>query len=148
MFKKVLVPLDGSALSECSLPYIKNLSRDGSIGEVVLLMVAVIDIPYDNVKKDLDFPSFWNAQLDRSRKYLAEVQAKLSADGIKADTVLIETGWPAQVINDFAHKNGVDLIVITSYGAAGLKKLMFGSVALSLLHDSPVPVLLIKPDAC
>lgn len=147
MFKKVLVPLDGSTLSECSLPYIKNMAKDGAIGEVVLLMVAVIDIPYDNYKKVMDFPTFWDDQLGRSRKYLANVQAKLRAEGIKVETVLVETGWPAQVINDFVGEHGVDLIVITSYGAAGLKKLMFGSVALSVLHDSAVPVLLIKPEA-
>ncbi|MDP2268841.1 MAG: universal stress protein, partial [Deltaproteobacteria bacterium] len=63
----------------------------------------------------------------------------------RVDTVVIDVGWPAQVITNFSEQNGVDLIVITSYGNTGLKNLMFGSVALRVLHDSHLPVLLIRP---
>jgi nucleotide-binding universal stress UspA family protein len=42
----------------------------------------------------------------------------------------------------------MDLIVIASHGYTGLKKLMFGSVALGILHDAHVPVLLIRPESC
>jgi nucleotide-binding universal stress UspA family protein len=145
MFHKVLVPLDGSEFAECSLPIVKNMAREGSIKEIILLTVAVIDIPHDDIGKDFDFSTYWGAQLEKSKKYLADVQAKLSKEGTKVDTVVIEVGWPAQVITNFSEQNGVDLIVITSYGNTGLKNLMFGSVALRVLHDSHIPVLLIRP---
>lgn len=145
MFNKVLVPLDGSEFAECSLPFVKNMAREGSIKEIILLKVAVIDIPHEDIGKDFDFPTYWGAQLEKSKKYLADVQAKLSGEGTKVDTVVIEVGWPAQVIANFSQRNGVDLIVITSYGNTGLKNLMFGSVALRVLHDSHIPVLLIRP---
>lgn len=145
MFNKVLVPLDGSEFAECSLPVVKNMAREGSVKEIILLTVAVIDIPHDDIGKDFDFPTYWGAQLEKSKQYLADVQAKLSREGIKAETVVIEVGWPAQVITNFAQKNGADLIVITSYGNTGLKNLMFGSVALRVLHDAHIPVLLIRP---
>jgi nucleotide-binding universal stress UspA family protein len=145
MFHKVLVPLDGSEFAECSLPIVKNMAREGSIKEIILLAVAVIDIPHDDIGMDFDFPTYWGAQLEKSKKYLDDVQAKLNEEGTKVDTVVIEVGWPAQVITDYSEQNGVDLIVITSYGNTGLKNLMFGSVALRVLHDSHVPVLLIRP---
>jgi len=145
MFNKVLVPLDGSDFAECSLPVVKNMAREGSIKEIILLKVAVIDIPHDDIGKDFDFPTYWGAQLEKSKKYLGDVKAKLSKEGIKVDTVVIEVGWPAQVITNYSQQNGIDLIVITSYGNTGLKNLMFGSVALRVLHDSQQPVLLIRP---
>lgn len=145
MFTKVLVPLDGSKFAECSLPVVKNMAREGSIREVILLTVAVIDIPHEGIGKDFDFPTYWGTQLEKSKKYLAGVQDKLSKRVAKVDTVVIEVGWPAQVITTFAEQNNVDLIIITSYGNSGLRNLMFGSVALRVLHDSHIPVLLIRP---
>ena len=44
--------------------------------------------------------------------------------------------------------NGIDLIIIATHGYTGMKKLMFGSVALEVLHSSHVPVLLIRPESC
>ena len=46
MYKKVLVPLDGSALAECTLSHLKNLFKDGSVGEVTLLNVVKVDLPW------------------------------------------------------------------------------------------------------
>jgi nucleotide-binding universal stress UspA family protein len=46
MYKKVLVPLDGSDLAECTLSHVKNLFKDGSVGEVTLLNVFKFDIPW------------------------------------------------------------------------------------------------------
>ena len=46
MYKKVLVPLDGSDLAECMLSHLKSLVKDGSVGEVTLLNVVSVDIPH------------------------------------------------------------------------------------------------------
>ena len=46
MYKKVLVPLDGSPLAECTLSHVKNLVKDGSVGEVTLLNVVKVDLPW------------------------------------------------------------------------------------------------------
>jgi nucleotide-binding universal stress UspA family protein len=148
MYRKVLVPLDRSELAECSLSHVKDMAKEGSLGEVILLSVAVIDIPYEYAKKDFDFSTFWDAQMEKTKVYLAGVQEKLRAEGIKTETVVVEVGWPSQIIIDYADQNSVDLIVIASHGETGMKKLMFGSVALRVLHDSHVPVLLIRPESC
>ena len=155
MYKKVLVPLDGSELAECSLNHVKNLAKDGSIGEVILLQVVVIELPFSAINGEdylvgqgFDYKAFRDAHLEKSHKYLAGVQARLSAEGIKVITESIEASRPADFIADYAGQNGVDMIVITTHGYTGIKGVLLGSVAFRVLHESRVPVLLIRPDAC
>ena len=145
MYQKVLVPLDGSDLAESALAQVRGLAEGGCVGEVVLL--SVIDIPSLYLSEGVDFSTLKNAHFKNFQKYLIEMQAKLSAKGIKVKTAILE-GWAAQVIVDYARQNSVDLIVIATHGYTGMKKLMFGSVALRVLHDSPTPVLLIRPESC
>ena len=83
-----------------------------------------------------------------SRKYLADVESRLASEGIKVKTESLEGNRPAEIISDYAQKNGMDMIVIATHGYTGMKKLMFGSVALEVLHESHVPVLLIRPESC
>ena len=148
MYRKVLVPLDGSQLAECTLNHIKALRKEGSLGEVTLLTVAVTNYPYVVMRPDFNLDSFRNDRLTEARDYLNHLQSHLREEGISVDTIVIEGDIPAQAIVDCALEHGVDLIVIASHGYTGIKKLMFGSVALSVLHDSPVPVLFIKPESC
>jgi nucleotide-binding universal stress UspA family protein len=149
MYRKVLVPLDSSKLAECALPEVKKLAGGGFIGEVILLNVFDIDRMRIPTTKTgiIDIDTLINAQLDKSRKYLEKIQSDLSSEGIKVKTESLE-GKPAQRIVDYAEANDVNLIVIATHGYTGMKKLMFGSVALRVLHDSYVPVLLIRPDSC
>jgi len=149
MYQKVLVPLDGSELAECALPEVKKLAGGGLIGEVILLNVFEIDlmgIPARHTRI-VDLNALRNAQLDKSREYLEKIQSELGSKGIKVKTESVE-GTPAQMIVNYAEANDVNLIVIATHGYTGMKKLMFGSVALRVLHDSHVPVLLIRPESC
>ena len=155
MYKKILVPLDGSELAECALNHVKKLFQEGPIGGIVLLNALVIDIPWRELTvgeeghaTKFDYIGFKEAYLDRSRKYLAGVQSRLSAEGIKAQTETIESNDPSHTITDYAQNNGVDLIAIATHGYTGMKKMLLGSTALKVLHESNVPVLLIRPDAC
>jgi nucleotide-binding universal stress UspA family protein len=155
MYKKILVPLDGSTLAECSLNHVKKLFQDGSAGEVVLLNAVVVDIPWRELNVGeggravaFDYNAFVKSFMDKSTKYLAGVQSRLASEGIRARTETIESSRPASAITDYAHENGFDLIVIATHGYTGMKKMMLGSVALKVLHESNVPVLLIRPEAC
>ncbi|MDO9229735.1 MAG: universal stress protein [Syntrophales bacterium] len=149
MYQKVLVPLDGSELAEAALPQVRNLAAGGFIGEVILLSIIEIDlmgIPSTRAGV-IDLPALRKGHFDRSQEYLEKIRAGLHAEGINVKAVAVE-GRPAQTIVNYAEANGVDLIVIASHGYSGMKKLMFGSVALRVLHDSHVPVLLIRPESC
>jgi nucleotide-binding universal stress UspA family protein len=151
MYKKALVPLDGSELAECSLNHVKNLITDGSIEEVTLLNIVKMNVPWAGI----DYSGF-GATVDEirnelflsARKYLADVESRLASEGIKVKTEVIEANMPAHAITDYAQKNGVNVIVVATHGYTGFKKMMLGSVASGVLHLSHVPVLLIRPESC
>ena len=145
MYEKVLVPLDGSELAECALPHVTNLAKGGAVGEVILL--NVVEIPSVWLAEGFDFISLKNAQFSKAQKYLADIQSQISSEGVKVKAEVLE-GRTAQSIIEYSKENAVDLIVIATHGYTGMKQLMFGSVALRVLHDANVPVLLIRPESC
>lgn len=145
MYEKVLVPLDGSELAECALPEVIKLARGGIVGEVILL--NVVDIPSLWVAEGLDVMKLKNALLVKSQDYLSDVQSRLSREGLNVRDVVME-GKTAQTIIDYSRENAVNLLVLATHGYTGMKQLMFGSVALRVLHDARVPVLLIRPESC
>ena len=153
MYKKVLVPLDGSALAECTLSHVKNLFKDDSVGEVTLLNVVKVDLPWavmgsDQYPKGFDLNAIREPLFTASRKYLADIESRLVSEGIKVKTESLEGNRPADTITEYAEKEGMDMIIIGTHGYTGLKKLMLGSVAFGVLHQSHIPVLLIRPESC
>jgi nucleotide-binding universal stress UspA family protein len=154
MYKKVLVPLDGSALAECTLSHVKNLFKDGSVGEVTLLNIVKADLPWaimgsaEYSTKGINLEAIREPLFIASRKYLADIESRLGSEGIKVKTESLEGNRPADTIIEYAQKEGMDMIIIGTHGYTGLKKLMVGSVAFSVLHQSHIPVLLIRPESC
>ncbi len=66
MYKKCLVPLDGSELAECALNHVKNLVKEKSVGEVTLLNVVKVDIPWAEInEKTLDLEATQETALRR-----------------------------------------------------------------------------------
>ena len=149
MYKKVLVPLDGSDLAECALSHVQSLFKEGAVGEVTLLNIVWFDLPWSNeYPKHVDIKAIREPLIAASKKYLSEVESRLSSKGIKVKTESLEASKPADAILDFAQEKGMELIVMSTHGYTGFKKLLLGSVAFGVLNGSPVPVLLIRPEAC
>ncbi len=149
MYQKILVPLDGSQLAECALPHVKNLVKDGAVGEVILLNVVNVYIPgHSDFPAPININEIRDSLFMESGKYLDDAEPRLASEGIKITKVSLEGSRPADIISDYAQKNGIDMIVIATHGYTGLKKLMLGSVALGILHESHIPVLLIRPESC
>jgi len=142
MYQKVLVPLDGSKLAEGALPQVVNLARGGGVREIILL--NVVDIPSSLLSEGFDFIALEQAQVVKGENYLDNLSTQLKQEGLEVKTVVM-TGKAAQSIIQYSQDNGVDLIIIGTHGYTGMKRLMFGSVALRVLHDAHVPVLLVRP---
>ena len=141
--------MDGSDLAECTLSHLKSLFKDGSVGEVTLLNIVTIDIPWGELQSGhFKLNALREQVLASSRKYLVDLEARLSSHGIKVKTESLEANRAADTITDYALKNGMELIIMATHGYTGFKKLMLGSVASSVLNQSSVPVLLIRPEAC
>jgi nucleotide-binding universal stress UspA family protein len=149
MYKKILVPLDGSELAECALSHVKNLVKEGAAKEVIILNVFKI---YTEAAGILEGAIYINIDETRSelsaasKKYLTTVASRLASDGINVKVESLEGGSPTDTLSEYAQKKGVDMIIMATHGYTGIKKLRFGSVALGVLHESHVPILLIRPE--
>ena len=149
MYKKVLVPLDGSELAGCVLDHVRALVKEGSAGEITLFNVVKVDTSYVELYgKNFDVNAMREALFASARKYLAKIESQLSSEGIKVKSESLESNSPAYIITEYAEKNGIELIIMGTHGYTGLKKLIMGSVASQVLNSSPVPVLLIRPKSC
>jgi nucleotide-binding universal stress UspA family protein len=153
MYKQVLVPLDGSELAECALPHVKTLIKEGSAGGVTILNVVKIDIPWADMYEGVydstfDIEAMKEPLFLKARQYLADVKSRLEAEGIAAKVDAVEAIRPAAAITDYAKNNGMNLIIMATHGYTGMKRILLGSVASAVLHESPIPVLLIRPESC
>ena len=125
MLNKILVTLDGSELAEKVIPYVIKIA--GRLGnEVVLFSVC----PNEEVDHGI-----W--------KYLEEKTDELRAIGIKANPI-VTTGDASDQIVDFSEKNGIGLIVMSTHGSTGVSRWSAGSVSNKVMHESYVPLLLVK----
>jgi len=77
--------------------------------------------------------------------YLATIQQRLRDEGVSVQTEALHTD-PVGAIIFAARSHGADLIMMTTHGRTGFRKLMFGSVADQLLHETTVPLFFIRAD--
>jgi nucleotide-binding universal stress UspA family protein len=145
MYRKVLVPLDGSALAECALNHVKTLIKEGSAGQITLLTVVRVDNAWG---READINAIREKALFSSGKYLADKASRLAEEGMTVETAVVEGQSIAQAIIDYAGTGGMDLIAIATHGYTGMKGIMLGSVASGVTRQSHVPVLLIRPESC
>jgi len=150
VFKRVVIPLDGSELAERTLPYVANLVKTGCAeGVTIVSVIEAFDSPYVGVEPAFagdGYPELGKRALAGAREYLDATQMRLASQGLTVDTRVLK-GVPAIAIVDFAKSNGADLIVIGTHGRTGLGQLMLGSVANKVVHSAPCPVLLVRPES-
>jgi nucleotide-binding universal stress UspA family protein len=148
--KKILVPLDGSALAECSLQNLKIVTAGESPAEVILLKVVEPINPSDAhiwAQAGYMFADLMNRKKDDASAYLSHIVETLAKTGISARAEVV-SGMPAESILDFADKNNVDLILISTHGRSGISRWAFGSVADRVVSHAKIPVLLISAPGC
>jgi nucleotide-binding universal stress UspA family protein len=149
MLRHVLVPLDGSPLSEQALYYAQEIVA--SNGRLTLL--TVVEIPVDYEYSLLDIPltvvtarayneSDYNNTRHRIEQYLNNKARKLVEKGYDVEC-LIETGDPATIIHDTASNKKANAIVMTTHGRTGLSRWLFGSVTQKVISQMPCPVMVV-----
>lgn len=137
MFKRIMIPLDGSAFAETALPIGCDLSRRKS-GTLDLVTV------HEPV------PAFAQADWEASARewsehYLKEVDRRLGEFGCSAQTTVLSGGVAAQ-LEKRAEETEADLLVMATHGRGTLSRAWLGSVADHFIRHSPCPVILITPD--
>jgi nucleotide-binding universal stress UspA family protein len=144
MFKRILVPLDGSTRAERAVPVAARIAQ-ASGGSVILLQVAVIPIDIESAKKPPEIYSqeaFDKGVADAS-SYLEGVAKSGVLAGTKTETEAV-TGAVAPSILSAIQSLQADLVVMCSHGYTGFKRWALGSVAHKLVPHSPVPVLVLR----
>ena len=147
MYKKILVPLDGSKFAESSLEHVKAIAKGCGVPEVVLFgsveIVAQAAGMSDFLSGDYGIQAE-KQTLDWLKGYLVKKADILGNEGITVKTA-VARGSAANEILDYAKKNGIDLIIMTTHGSSGLVRWALGSVADRVVRYAECPVLTISP---
>jgi len=146
MYKKVLVPLDGSKVAETALRHMRMLSKAGLIGELVILKVVEMPAPVAMpmaVEEGFDFSGYEDIYFKEAKKYIQGVESQLKSEGIKvkSETIL---GRAVSTILEYQKENNIDLIIMATHGHSGVTKFLLGSVANKVVQSSQAPVLLVR----
>jgi nucleotide-binding universal stress UspA family protein len=143
MYKKLLVPLDGSKLSEFALEHARAIASGCNVPEVVLLRV-IEPVPreaYVGAGEDV----IRNAQ-ERNKvviqEYLSKLADDLKKEGIAAQAVVL-SGNPANEILDYVNKSQPDLVIMSTHGRSGPSRWVLGSVAEKVVLHCPISVLIV-----
>ena len=142
MYKKILVPLDGSAVAEGVLPHAKSLAY--SEGAELILLTVAANPAIDYLFSDPGIAeTAVQEQVEKSKSYISTIEKELSTAGFKVST-LMRVGSVAEVILSVAEELQVDVIAMSTHGRTGAARWLLGSVAERVVHNSNVPVLLIR----
>ncbi|WP_279126887.1 universal stress protein [Acidaminococcus fermentans] len=145
MFKKILVPVDGSQTSWKALETGKSLAEkyDG------VLVVITVMLPYGaggllQMSLDQTLIDQNNAAMKKAGFATLEL-AKEKFSGYKGEVEYVEeTGNPAELILDACKSKGCDTIVIGSRGLSGVEEFLLGSVSSKVSQYAKVPVMVVK----
>jgi nucleotide-binding universal stress UspA family protein len=144
MYKKILVPLDGSEVAEAVLPHAEALAKSEN-AELIIMRVPVLPaaeyvsldpIIASTVRKDIR---------DEASKYVNHTVDKLARDRIKAVGITKEGPVPDTIL-EVAEETHADMIAMSTHGRTGIKRWLMGSVADKIVHHTHIPVMLIHPN--
>jgi nucleotide-binding universal stress UspA family protein len=142
MIRRILVPLDGSALAEAILPSVEEIARLAGATVIILHVVDPLQ-PHDEVAGSgpVDIRQELNLLETRAQDYLTHIAGRLSAAGLASQPTIVP-GPAAQTIIRLGAN--ADLIAMATHGRSGLSRLVFGSVADAVVRGATTPVLLVR----
>ena len=148
MNPKILVPLDGSELAECVLPYVNWFNTLSDVKEITLIRVVEPLHLLGGIESRFSPEEREHIEQDGinlARDYLKQVAGQLKDTGVKITPVVLK-GNPAEVITNYADEHNLDLIIMATHGHSDVSRWLRGSVADRVLNHARVPVLLVRPD--
>ncbi len=140
MFKRILVPLDGSPLAECVLPHIVAMALP--LGASVTLLSVCEPQAQDQIAQPVNALS-WRFRTAEADAYLEKTSARLAEAGLNVELHRLE-GRPAEQILSFAHQNDSDLIVLSSHGRSGLSGWNVSSVVQKIIARARVSLMIVR----
>jgi nucleotide-binding universal stress UspA family protein len=152
MFKRILVPLDGSPLAERTIPHAELFAR--IFGASIILLQVLEPTSYHENPKAVD-PLSWQIRKAEADMYMQGVSRRirenlgekpLNPEDEKKSRVeySIREGKTAENIVDFAHSENIDLLVISTHGSGGLSRWNISSVTEKVINLIYLPVLIVR----
>lgn len=149
MYRKILVPVDGSPLGEAALEHAARVAR--AFGSKLILLQVATSVPIatadpmvaTGAEVAITLESM-DAAEDDAEEYLGQLSGYPILEGLTVSTTVLR-GAPAEEIVRYAQAERVDMIAMSTHGRSGLGRLVFGSVADEVLRRAGVPILLVRP---
>jgi nucleotide-binding universal stress UspA family protein len=142
MYKKILVPLDGSELAKRALDEAEKLAK--CFGAEITLFQVVPFMPIYGSPELVTPLIVDEKQKEGAERYLLNVAEELEKRELKV-TTMVRTGQQVALeIIDYSKQSGADLIVMCTHGRSGITRWMLGSIAQKVLSRAETPILLIR----
>jgi nucleotide-binding universal stress UspA family protein len=145
MYKRAIVPLDGSAVAETVLPFLLEIAGPLDLEVVLLRVVQVAPPMVIEASRHVILDDAEGRQAE-ALEYLTPLAADLRDRGVRVET-RVRRGQPADEILAAQAEEHADLIAMSTHGRSGLGRLVFGSVAEDVLRRASVPVFLLRATA-
>jgi len=139
MYKRVLLPLDGSMTAEAIVPFLLEIA--GPLDMEITLLQVIVPTPQMGIEAGIveDIPGLQS----KAEQYLTAVAADLRAQGVRV-RLRVRVGQAVGEILAAARDAEADLIAMTTHGRGGLGRLLFGSVTEAVLRQAEIPVFVMR----
>ena len=146
MYKRIVVPLDGSSLAEQALPH--AVTQAAQFGAELILLKVLAPLPEVVFSAPAAVRNAEKMSRQLARDYLEDTAAGLRAQGIAVQAATVD-GEPYMQIIRYAEEQGAGMIVLSTRGQSGFSRWLLGSVADRVVRGATVPVLLVQcQEAC
>jgi nucleotide-binding universal stress UspA family protein len=149
MYRRIMVPLDGSELAECVLPHVEALASGCAIVDVVLVRVVE---PFHLQGGEAHLTPEQREGVDsiaraEASEYLGRLARRLRPGSARVQKEVLY-GKVTDSLVDYTKKNNIDLVIIATHGRSGISHLVRGSVAEHILNSVCVPILMVRAPGC
>jgi len=142
MYRKILVPLDGSVRAEKILPHVEEMALKYS-SKVILLQVVEPIVTVSSVDIYVPVSEPLTAKLEQAQAYLNDIRKRFQEKQIEVDS-RVASNRIVDAICETAESEKADLIAMASHGRTGAARVFYGSVAAGVLHCVDRPLLIIR----
>jgi nucleotide-binding universal stress UspA family protein len=144
VFKKILLPLDGSSFGESALDLIITIAR--ALKSEVILLFVVETVQYVHTIGGPDHFLYSEQQVEKMKRdamqYLEKIRKQF---GVRRVRLMLRTGEPAREIIKLSNEEKISIVAMSSHGKTGITRWMMGSTSNKILHAGKTPLLLVRP---
>ena len=146
MYTHILVPTDGSPLSDSALEQALRLAKSLGARITVLTVIEPFQVvAYEPEQVAAARDAYEKYAREEADRRMARATELAKAAGVEHDAVSLSADDPHEAIIQTARERGCDLVAMASHGRRGIKALVLGSVTAKVLTHSDIPVLVYRP---